>query len=70
MLEAQIKKKPGKHFFWGEKLKLVKQGHFEVLQKDQVCNMPRAVWAGESKNDLRIEINEVPSSNRWAIQLY
>ena len=34
---------------------MVKRGHFEVLRK-KTSNMPREVWAEESKNGLGFEI--------------
>ena len=67
----------GKHFFRGEKQKLVKRGHFELLRKKS-SNMPRVVWAEESKNGLRFEIGpsygDVQTRSQyatdvWAIQL-
>ena len=36
--------------------KLAKQSRFDVLQKNQVCNMSRLVWAKESEAGLGFKI--------------
>ena len=52
--------------------KLVKRAHFEVLQKNQLCNMPRVVLAGEFKNGLGFEIqtsyDNVPTTSQCATE--
>ena len=64
------RKKPGKHFFQGEKRKLVKRGHFEVLRKKS-SNMPHAFGLGNPKiaSDLKLDLIMTASQRGPNVQL-